>query len=120
MENQQKYKVETEEFLILLREIDANPQVTQRELSARLGFSLGKINFLVKSMVNKGLIKAGNFKNAKNKIAYLYCLTPSGFEEKAKITYRFLKRKMLEYEKLEKEIRQLKEEVSRENMSKLL
>lgn len=96
---------------MLMRAIDANPQMTQRELSTRLGLSLGKINFLVRAMVEKGFIKADNFKNSKNKIAYLYCLTPKGIEEKAKITYRFLKWKVVEYEKLEQEIQQLKKEV---------
>ncbi len=96
---------------MLMRAIDANPQITQRELSTSLGLSLGKINFLVRAMVGKGFIKADNFKNSKNKIAYLYCLTPKGIEEKAKITYRYMKRKMAEYEKLEQEIQQLKKEV---------
>ena len=101
---------------MLLREIDSNPQLTQRELSTRLGLSLGKINFLVKAMIKKGFIKADNFKNSQNKIAYLYYLTPMGLEEKAKITYRFLKRKMEEYEKLEAEIQQLREEVDSTNL----
>jgi EPS-associated MarR family transcriptional regulator len=109
---QLKSKLETEEHLNLLREIDANPQMTQRLLSSRLGLSLGKINFLVKVMIEKGFIKAENFKNSKNKIVYLYYLTPTGIEEKARITYRFLKRKIEEYEKLETEIRLLKEEVN--------
>ncbi len=100
---------------MLMRAIDANPQITQRELSTHLGMSLGKINFLIKAMVVKGFIKADNFKNSKNKIAYLYCLTPKGIEEKAKITYRFLKWKVAEYEKLEQEIRQLQKEVSDEH-----
>lgn len=111
MENQRKMKLETEESLMVLREIGAEPQLTQRELSLRLGFSLGKINFLIKAMVEKGLIKVENFKNSKNKSAYLYVLTPVGIEEKAKTTYRFLKRKIEEYEKLEIEIKQLKREV---------
>jgi MarR family. len=114
---QQRSKLETEESLMLLREIDANPQLTQRELSSRLGLSLGKINFLIKALIEKGFIKAGNFKTSKNKIAYLYFLTPSGIEEKAKITYRFLKRKMKEYEKLEEEIQQLKKEVGFSDIS---
>jgi EPS-associated MarR family transcriptional regulator len=113
MVNQQRSKLETEESLKLLQEIDANPQMTQRELSLRLGLSLGKINFLIKAMIEKGFIKADNFKNSKNKSAYLYFVTPRGFEEKAKITYHFLKRKMEEYEKLEIEIKKLKEEASR-------
>ena len=99
---------------MLMRVIDENPQVTQRELSANLGMSLGKINFLIRAMVEKGFIKADNFKNSKNKIAYLYYLTPRGFEEKTKITYHYMKRKMAEYEKLEEEIRQLQKEVDNE------
>jgi EPS-associated MarR family transcriptional regulator len=108
---QRKNNSETEESLMILREIDAKPQLTQRELSSRLGFSLGKINFLIKAMIEKGLIKAESFKNSNNKSAYLYVLTPIGIEEKAKTTYRFLKRKIEEYEKLELEITQLKREV---------
>jgi len=104
---------------MLLREIGANPSITQRELSARMGLSLGKINFLVNALVEKGLIKAKNFKNSHNKKAYLYCLTPHGIEEKAKITYRFLKLKMAEYEKLEEEIRLLQHEVTTENITKI-
>lgn len=103
--------METEESLKVLREIGSNPQLTQRELSSRLGLSLGKINFLLKAMIEKGLIKAENFKKSNNKSAYLYLLTPMGIEQKAQTTYRFLKRKMAEYEKLEIEIRQLKKEV---------
>ena len=100
---------------MLMRAIDANPQITQRELSTHLGMSLGKINFRSKAMGGKGCSKADNFKNSKNKIAYLYCLTPKGIEEKAKMTYRFLKWKVAEYEKLEQEIRQLKKEVNNEH-----
>ncbi|MGV8058373.1 MAG: MarR family EPS-associated transcriptional regulator [Smithellaceae bacterium] len=103
-------KLETEESLMVLREIDANSHLTQRELSSRLGLSLGKINFLMKAMIEKGLIKAENFKKSSNKRAYLYLLTPMGIEDKAKKTYQFLSRKMEEYEKLEIEIKQLKKE----------
>lgn len=109
---QQRSKIGTEESLMLMRVIDENPQITQRELSVSLGLSLGKINFLIKAMIEKGFIKADNFKNSSNKIAYLYYLTPKGMEEKAKITYQFLKRKIKEYEKLAEEIQQLKQEVS--------
>ncbi len=107
----QRSKAGTEESLMLLRTISENPQITQRELSSRLGLSLGKINFLMKSLIEKGFIKAKNFKNCQNKIAYLYLLTPRGIEEKAKITYHFLKRKTEEYERLEKEIQDLQKEV---------
>jgi EPS-associated MarR family transcriptional regulator len=111
MPAEKKKRIETEEMLILMRVINENPQMTQRDLSSRLGLSLGKINFLIKSLIEKGFIKADNFKNSNNKISYLYLLTPAGIEEKTKITYRFLKRKMEEYEKLENEIRYLKKEV---------
>ena len=111
MTSQQKKNYVTEDSLLVLREINANPKLTQRELSSRLGLSLGKINFLMRALIEKGLIKAENFKNSSNKSAYLYFLTPLGIEEKAKTTYRFLKRKIEEYEKLEIEIQQLKKEV---------
>jgi len=105
-------KIETEESLMLMRVIDVHPQMTQRELSASLGLSLGKINFLIRAMIEKGFIKADNFKNSKKKMAYFYYLTPKGIDEKAKITYRFLMCKLAEYEKLEEEIQQLKQEVN--------
>jgi len=110
MPNHLKIDLETEEALSVLREIDAYPEMTQRTLSSRLGLSLGKINFLIKALIEKGLIKVENFKNSKNKSAYLYSLTPTGFEEKTKATYLFLKRKTEEYERLEVEIKQLKKE----------
>lgn len=112
-----KEKTEIEETLMILREIGTNPQLSQRELSSRLGLSLGKINFLLKAMITRGLVKAENFKNSSNKRAYLYLLTPLGIEAKAKTTYRFLKRKMEEYEKLEIEIEQLKKEVGHSDFS---
>lgn len=86
--------------------------MTQRELSSRLGISLGKVNFLMNALIQKGFVKAHNFKNSNNKKAYLYYLTPRGFEKKARITYNFLRRKMKEYEQLNEEIRQLRQEVS--------
>ena len=103
-------KLESEEAFSVLREIEADPEMTQRALSLRLGLSLGKINFLVKALIEKGLIKAENFKNSKNRSAYLYSLTPHGLEEKTKATYHFLKRKIEEYKKLGAQIRQLKKE----------
>ena len=112
MSDHQKVNIETEEVLKLLREINKSPEMTQRELSLSLGISLGKVNFLIKALIDKGHIKVDNFKKSNNKSAYLYYLTPKGVEEKAKITYRFLRRKMNEYEQLEKDIRQLRQEVS--------
>ncbi len=113
----QQMELENEESLKVLREIDTNPRLTQRELSFRLGLSLGKINFLLKSMIERGLVKAENFKNSPNKSAYLYLLTPTGIEAKTKTTYRFLKRKIAEYEKLETEIKELKKEVGFSDLS---
>ncbi|MGC9976707.1 MAG: MarR family EPS-associated transcriptional regulator [Syntrophales bacterium] len=107
-----KHDVESEEILGVLREITRTPEMTQRELSNRLGISLGKINFLMKALIHKGLVKAHNFKNSSNKNAYLYYLTPHGIEEKARITYLFLIRTMKEYERLEEQIRQLRKEVA--------
>jgi EPS-associated MarR family transcriptional regulator len=112
MSDHQKVNTETEEVLKLLREINKSPEMTQRELSSSLGISLGKVNFLIKALIDKGHIKVDNFKKSNNKSAYLYYLTPKGVEEKAKITYRFLRRKMKEYEQLEKDIIQLRQEVS--------
>jgi len=109
-DNKKDFLTTDDEFL-MLREINANPRVTQRDLSARMGLSLGKVNFLLKALIEKGLIKAENFKNSRNKMAYLYFLTPKGIEQKAEITYHFLKRKMAEYEKLRHEIRELEKEV---------
>ena len=108
---QNKMNFGSEETLKVLREMSTTPQLTQRELSSRLGLSLGKINFLIKAMIERGLIKAESFKNSNNKSAYLYVLTPMGIEEKIRTTYWFLKRKTEEYEKLEIEIKQLQKEI---------
>ena len=108
----QKTRLESEEVLKLLREIEQTSETTQRELSSRLGISLGKVNFLLKALIDKGHIKVENFKKSNNKSAYLYYLTPKGIEKKARITYRFLRRKLIEYRELEHEIRRLKREVS--------
>ena len=95
----------------VLRIIEANPEITQRELANELGVSLGKINYCLKALIEKGWVKANNFKNNKNKLAYLYILTPKGIEQKASITAQFLKRKISEYEELKLEIERLKHEL---------
>ncbi|OGP67227.1 MAG: MarR family EPS-associated transcriptional regulator [Deltaproteobacteria bacterium RBG_13_53_10] len=102
---------ESEEVLRILREIRKSPEMTQRELSSRLGISLGKVNFLVNALIQRGMVKVENFRTSTSKKAYLYYLTPRGIEEKTRTTYQFLKRKLKEYESLEEEIRQLREEV---------
>ena len=97
--------------LKVLRHLEEKPDVTQRELAEALGVSLGKANYCLKALINKGLVKAENFKNSANKRAYLYLLTPKGMETKARISVRFLQRKMEEYETLKLEIEQLKTEM---------
>jgi len=117
MSDPEKVNLESKEILSILREIKKSPELTQRELSSHLGISLGKVNFLLKALIDKGHIKVDNFTKSNNKSAYLYYLTPKGVEEKARITYRFLKRKIKEYEDLEQEIRHLKEEVGETKQS---
>ena len=88
----------------VLRKIKINPETTQRELADELGFSLGKLNYCLKALRAKGLIKIENFRKNPNKINYIYVLTPKGIAEKTKLTINFMKRKMKEYEELKKEI----------------
>lgn len=95
----------------ILKELEQDPDISQRELARRLDISLGKTNFCLKALVEKGLIKAENFKKNTNKAGYLYLLTPKGIEEKISLTQKFLKRKIAEYEALEKEIEQLRREM---------
>jgi EPS-associated MarR family transcriptional regulator len=96
----------------ILKLVSANPEISQRELAKTLGVSLGKTNFCLNALIEKGLLKAANFRNSHNKLAYMYLLTPSGIEEKSKITLRFLKAKMREYEALQLEINLLMQETS--------
>lgn len=88
----------------ILRKINKNPNSSQRELAQELGFSLGKLNYCIKELQKKGLIKIENFKKNPNKINYLYVLTPKGLSQKTKLTINFMKRKMMEYDELKKEI----------------
>jgi len=110
-------QLENEVVLRILRELKKSPEMTQRELSSRLGISLGKVNFLINAMIQRDFVRIESFKNSTNKNAYLYYLTPRGIEEKARTTCFFLKRKMKEYELLEEEIKQLREEVQEIGMS---
>lgn len=95
----------------ILKQLQKDPDISQRELAKRLDISLGKANFCLKALIEKGLVKAENFKNSTNKVGYLYLLTPKGIEEKVSLTQRFLQRKLKEHEALEKEIEQLRQEV---------
>jgi EPS-associated MarR family transcriptional regulator len=98
----------------LLKLFEANPTLSQRDVAGELGISLGKVNFCVNSLIEKGWIKVTNFKNSKNKIAYMYLLTPRGIEEKAGITARFLQRKLREHAALTAEIEQIRDEAERD------
>ena len=87
-----------------LRKIEKNPQSTQRSLANELGFSLGKLNYCLRALKKKGLVKINNFKKSKKKIKYIYVLTPKGISSKTKLTLMFMERKMREYDELKKEI----------------
>lgn len=101
--------------LRVLRLLEANPQMTQREMAEALGVSLGKTNFCIKALFERGLIKLHNFQSSRHKLAYSYLLTPSGIAEKSTIAARFLKLKMAEYEQLRGEIASLQQEVAEMN-----
>ena len=94
-----------QDHLELLRKINNNPNSTQRELAEELGFSLGKLNYCLKSLKDKGLIKIENFAKNSNKLNYFYILTPKGLKEKTKLTINFMKRKMKEYDELKRELK---------------
>jgi EPS-associated MarR family transcriptional regulator len=100
----------------LLKTLEDNPGLSQRDLAKRLGISLGKVNFCLNALVEKGSLKINNFRNNENKLAYVYLLTPRGVEEKARITVMFLKHKMQEYEQLRKEIEELKREAEQKGL----
>ena len=97
----------------VLKWLQSNPNITQRQLASELGVSLGKINFLLKSLSQVGWIKLENFKRSDNKMGYAYLLTPAGLLEMTQITRSFLERKEVEYQKLENEIKQLRAEVKK-------
>jgi EPS-associated MarR family transcriptional regulator len=99
----------------LLKALSAKPSLSQREVAVQLGVSLGKVNYCLKALMARGLIKASNFKNSKNRIAYLYVLTPRGLDERARMTRRFLQAKMHEYETLVGQIAELRHEAERES-----
>lgn len=96
----------------VMRLLQDNPDLTQRELAEKLGISVGGLNYCLKALMQKGLVKMSNFAHSKNKFGYMYVLTPSGMAEKAEITHRFLQRKMEEYESLKAEIDALMQDLS--------
>jgi EPS-associated MarR family transcriptional regulator len=94
----------------LLKTLEENPGLSQRDLAKKLGVSLGKVNFCLNALVEKGSLKINSFRNSDNKLAYAYLLTPRGIEEKARMTVQFLKDKVEEYERLHAEIKELQRE----------
>ena len=103
--------------LEILKLLDAEPQMSQRDLAQAMGVSLGKANYCLKALMEKGLVKFGNFRKNPDKRQYAYLLTPAGLEDKTRITLRFLRRKVAEYEALEKEIEQLRGDLKRTPLS---
>ncbi len=97
----------------LLRLLDSNPEASQRDVARELGISLGKVNYCLQSLVQRGWVKARNFKNSRNKAAYMYFLTPRGIEAKAKVAARFLQIKMNEYDALRDEINRIRAELGK-------
>jgi EPS-associated MarR family transcriptional regulator len=97
---------DNQDYLNLLRKIKSKPESSQRELAEELGFSLGKLNYCLNALKNKGLIKINNFRKNPNKINYIYVLTPKGISEKTKLTINFMRRKMREFDELKKELKE--------------
>lgn len=97
----------------LLKLIEPNSQLSQRQVARELGISLGKINYCLKALIARGWVKAVNFRNSGNKSAYAYFLTPRGIEEKARVTVRFLQSRVREYEALKDEIKKIRNEARR-------
>ena len=100
----------------LLKTLEDNPSLTQRDLAKRLGVSLGKVNFCLNALIEKGCLKVNNFRNSDNKLAYAYLLTPQGVEQKARMTVEFLQIKMQEYERLRTEIEELQREAQQRGL----
>lgn len=97
----------SEEELEILRKIEENPNLTQRQIAEHLGLSLGKINYLIKALLGKGMVKVDNFRKSDRKLGYLYLLTPEGVERKRKLTLLFLQRKAEEFDKLKEEFNRI-------------
>tara|TARA_B000000609_G_C23845736_1_gene175266 strand:- start:36 stop:413 length:378 start_codon:yes stop_codon:yes gene_type:complete len=112
--NSEKENVSDNDFLVM-KYLDNTQKTSQRELSQSLNISLGKINYILKALINKGIVKARNFKNSKNKRAYAYYLTSKGIQEKTRMTISFFNRKSQEYDKLKKELIELEKEIKNTN-----
>ena len=114
--------IREETYLKVMRLLQENPDLTQRELAEQLGVSVGSVNYCLKALMEKGLVKMKNFIHSKNKFGYVYVLTPTGIAERAELTSKFLARKVAEYETLKHEIEVLKAEVDnkKENIQERL
>lgn len=96
----------------ILKILENNPGASQRDIARALGVSLGRVNYCLQALIEKGLVKANNFRNNANKSAYLYLLTPKGIDEKARVTLRFLKLKLDEYQAIKAEVEELRQEIA--------
>ena len=96
----------------ILKMLEADPQASQRRIADELGISLGRVNYCLQKLIEKGLVKVNNFRNSDNKRAYLYLLTPKGIEERTRVTMRFLQVKLSEYEILKRELEELEREAA--------
>jgi EPS-associated MarR family transcriptional regulator len=97
----------------ILKLLQEDPQASQRKIADELHISLGRVNYCLQALIEKGLVKASNFKTNSNKKAYLYLLTPKGIDEKARVTVRFLKHKLTEYEELKRDLKELQREAAK-------
>ena len=109
-------QIQEDTYFRVMRILQENPDLTQRELAEKLGISVGGLNYCLKALMEKGLVKMKNFASSKNKFGYVYVLTRTGMAEKAAITHRFLTRKMNEYEALKAEIDALRSEVGKDQI----
>lgn len=105
-------QLQEDTFFRVLRTLEQEPDISQRELADRLGLSLGGLNYSLKALIDKGFVKLGNFSNSRHKFGYVYILTTAGLIEKAALTGRFLRRKMREYEALKAEIASVQSEAN--------
>ena len=105
-------KLQEDTYFRVMGILQENPNLTQRELADKLGLSLGGLNYCLRALIDKGFVKMQNFNKAENKLKFVYLLTPCGIKEKSALTYRFLERKMQEYETLKAEIETLKGQVA--------
>lgn len=109
-ENSRQSRIQEDTYFRLLRLLEDNPDLSQREIARKLGLSLGGLNYCLKALMEKGFIKLENFQNSRHKFRYVYVLTPAGIAQRISMTGRFLKRKLAEYEALKAEIEALKKE----------